>query len=64
LLPKSELASLGLFHSVWDKGDYDSAWGEMKRFFLAGGRSQDYDDILEEADSLPEENNGDEPLGE
>jgi tetratricopeptide (TPR) repeat protein len=32
LNPKSELASLGLFHSLWELKDYKGAYKEMDRF--------------------------------
>jgi hypothetical protein len=46
--PAYKWASLGLFHSLWDKGLRDGAFEEMKRFTLAGGDCQDYRDIVRE----------------
>jgi len=48
LEPKSELASLGVFHCLWQKEEYDDALHEMRRFLEAGGKSKDYDDIIQE----------------
>ncbi len=45
---KSEIASLGLFHSLWEKGDWYNALEEMKRFISCGGKSKDYDEIIDE----------------
>jgi len=52
--PKSEGASLGLFHSLWSGGDEDAAFEEMKRFFREAGldnksqTAQDYWAIVKE----------------
>ena len=48
LKPLSELASLGLFHSLWNQGRQDIALEEMERFFSVGGKSEDYQNILTE----------------
>ena len=47
LAPRSEKASLGLFHSLWDLGKYDDAFDEMRRFFIMGG-SREYTRLLRE----------------
>ena len=49
LSPKSELASLGLFHSLWSVGKKDEAFAEMKRF-LSHSESEEYRLLLEEID--------------
>jgi len=41
LSPKSELASLGLFHTLWESGQIDRAKAEMKRY-LANADSKEY----------------------
>ena len=41
LAPKSELASLGLFHILWESGKIERAKAEMKRY-LAVGNSREY----------------------
>lgn len=43
--PRSELASLGLFHSLWELGRHEEALSEMKRF-LAFADSDEYQRIL------------------
>jgi predicted Zn-dependent protease len=48
LSPKSELASLGLFHALWESGDTDGAFEEMKRFIAAAGPSDEYRKVLQE----------------
>lgn len=49
LAPKSELASLGLFHSLWKTGREDDAFEEMKRYqSLNDWSCQDYLDIVAE----------------
>ena len=48
LSPDSELASLGLFHSLWESGDTDGAFAEMKRFVASSGPSDEYRKVLEE----------------
>ena len=45
--PHSELASLGLFHSLWKLGLRDEAFAEMKRF-LAIADSDEYQELLSE----------------
>ncbi|MBY0523204.1 MAG: hypothetical protein K2R98_07385 [Gemmataceae bacterium] len=56
LVPKSELASLGLFHSLWETGHEAEALKELKRF-QSISHSRDYDEILaewtEEQNSTP-----------
>jgi predicted Zn-dependent protease len=56
LSPNSELASLGLFHSLKQLGDEDGALSEMKRF-LGHSQSHEYDLILEELESSSEWHN-------
>jgi len=52
--PKSEDASLGLFHSLWSGGETDAAFEEMKRYFKEVGldsksqTAQDYWSIVKE----------------
>ena len=50
--PKLEIASLGLFHTLWRQSRTDAAFAEMKRF-QSISHSQDYkeivDDILQKA---------------
>jgi len=45
--PTSELASLGLFHCLWEQGKRDLAFDEMKRFMLVSD-SDDYREIVRE----------------
>ncbi len=47
LLPYSERASLGLFHTRLDMGEVDSAFVEMKRF-LSISTSEEYSRLLSE----------------
>jgi hypothetical protein len=47
LAPQSETASLGLFHSLWDLGNHDDAFDEMRRFFIVG-KSREYLRLLRE----------------
>jgi len=47
LKPKSETASLGLFHSLWKMKRFDEAFEEMKRF-MSVSYSQDYVEIVRE----------------
>lgn len=47
LQPRSELASRGLFHSLWKLGHHDEAFDEMRRF-LAIADSEDYRKLLED----------------
>jgi len=46
LLPHSSLASLGLFHTLWEMKEYQAALEEIKRFWKSGGKCWDYDDIV------------------
>lgn len=52
--PRSELASRGLFHSLWRLGRHDDAFTEMRRYLLHSD-SEEYrrliDDIINEAGS-------------
>jgi predicted Zn-dependent protease len=45
LSPRSELASLGLFHSLWSVDAVDAAFAEMRRF-LKRADSQEYAKLL------------------
>jgi len=45
LAPKSELASLGLFHALWESGKIERAKAEMKRY-LAIGNTREYDSMI------------------
>jgi len=45
LNPKSELASLGLFHSLWEQQAASEAFAEMRRF-LAVADSSEYKTLL------------------
>jgi len=45
--PKSELASLGLFHTLWNLGKRDEAFDEMRRF-LSISSSEEYSRLLSE----------------
>ena len=47
LAPTLELASLGLFHCLWEQKHQDAAFNEMKRF-MAVATSDDYVRIIEE----------------
>jgi tetratricopeptide (TPR) repeat protein len=47
LSPRSEAASLGLFHSLWDSGLREKAIVEMNRF-QSVSYSADYDEIATE----------------
>jgi predicted Zn-dependent protease len=51
LKPTSEIASLGLFHALWEQSKRDEAMAEMKRFALSGGISSDYKVILSEIEA-------------
>ena len=45
--PKLEIASLGLFHTLWRQSKTDAAFKEMKRF-QSISHSQDYEEIVKE----------------
>jgi tetratricopeptide (TPR) repeat protein len=45
LNPKSELASLGLFHSLWERNQRHQAFAEMRRF-LSIAPSEQYTTLL------------------
>ncbi len=47
LSPKSELGSLGLFHTLWDLGRYKEALAEARRF-LSLRDSEEYFLLIEE----------------
>jgi tetratricopeptide (TPR) repeat protein len=44
--PKSEMASLGLFHSLWQLERNDEAFKEMKRY-MSVAESAEYNELLE-----------------
>jgi predicted Zn-dependent protease len=46
LSPKSEMASLGLFHTIFDLGDVNGAFEEMKRF-ISLKHSDEYTRLLD-----------------
>ena len=48
LSPKSELASLGLFHSLWQVGRREEAMDEMSRFLLVAP-SEEYALLIEDS---------------
>jgi tetratricopeptide (TPR) repeat protein len=48
LSPKSELASLGLFHSLWRVGRHEEAMAEMTRF-TSVAPSKEYDLLVSES---------------
>ncbi len=43
--PKSEAASLGLFHSLWQMDKNDQAFDEMKRY-MSIAQSDEYNELL------------------
>jgi predicted Zn-dependent protease len=45
--PKLQIASLGLFHTLWKQSKTDAAFAEMKRFQRLS-RCQDYEEIVNE----------------
>ncbi len=47
LSPDFEQASLGLFHCLWDQGEKDEAFEEIKRFMLIAD-SEEYRKIIDE----------------
>jgi predicted Zn-dependent protease len=52
LSPESELASLGLFHTLWESGCKGLALNEMQRF-LSLSRSAEYAKLIRELIPLP-----------
>ena len=50
LSPKSEMASLGLFHSLWQLKRYDESFDEMKRY-MAISVSEEYNELAKNLDS-------------
>ena len=46
--PRSELASLGLFHSLWSAEAINQAMDEIQRFICANPASEIYDEIIAE----------------
>ncbi len=51
LSPTSEMASLGLFHTLWESKDKPGAVSEMHRF-LSVSKSEEYAGIAKELDLL------------
>jgi tetratricopeptide (TPR) repeat protein len=49
LAPGAEVASLGLFHSLWDLGDRSAALAEARRY-VAIAESDNYQKILSDFD--------------
>jgi tetratricopeptide (TPR) repeat protein len=49
LRPRAELASLGLFHSLYNNDKDLRAFEEIRRFILSGGKSKYYDEFIAEA---------------
>jgi predicted Zn-dependent protease len=47
LFPKLKIASLGLFHTLWEQSKTDAAFGEMKRFQRISF-CRDYEEIVDE----------------
>jgi tetratricopeptide (TPR) repeat protein len=47
LSPKSELSSLGLFHSLWNLGKQEEAFAEIRRF-LSISDSKEYRQLIKE----------------
>jgi len=47
LSPDSEIASIGLFHTLWEAEEYDAAFLEMKRF-ISTHKSEKYRSLLKE----------------
>jgi tetratricopeptide (TPR) repeat protein len=52
LSPQSELASLGLFHCLWESGQTDLALDEMERF-LSASHSAEYAKLLRDLIPVP-----------
>ena len=48
LAPRSELISVGLFHSLWQLEEYEAAIVEMERYLSLRPDSSDYLEIREE----------------
>ena len=48
--PRSEAISLGLFHCLWEHGDIDNAFDEMRRF-LSVADSGEYRRIINDINS-------------
>ncbi|MBC8378519.1 MAG: tetratricopeptide repeat protein [Planctomycetes bacterium] len=46
LLPDSSLASLCVFHTFWNMGEYESALREIVRFQKTGRECEDYTNIV------------------
>jgi predicted Zn-dependent protease len=55
--PKNELSSIGLFHCLWNSGNTDEAFEEMKRFFKEVG-SNHQSETADEYRSIVKEING------
>lgn len=54
LAPESEASSLGLFHCLWETGDVDGAFDEMRRF-LSLADSAEYRRLLSDINRSPED---------
>lgn len=46
--PQWDIASVGLFHSLWELGRMDDAFDEARRFFIEGGKSKEYKRLFKE----------------
>ena len=46
LMPESSLASLCVFHTLWEMEKYEPALLEIKRFKKIGRKSKDYEEII------------------
>lgn len=53
LAPKMELASLGLFHTLWELGRRDEAFEEARRYITLAGPSKEYGMLLRELEHEP-----------
>lgn len=51
LSPKSEMASLCLFHTLWDLNRQDEAKNEIRRFIQSGGNINKYNILFKENDT-------------
>jgi hypothetical protein len=50
LSPKSETASIGLFHSLWHHEHFDEAFSEARRFIKLNGVTESYTLLMDELD--------------
>jgi len=56
LAPRSELASISLFHALYELGDLDAAFAEMRRFKRTQRPSPEYDLLINDLkEELPPE---------